>query len=53
MFMAHVKNGFFMNWFGKQQGEGIEYFLLILGLALALVVSGGGRWSVDRAINKN
>jgi putative oxidoreductase len=53
MFMVHVKNGFFMNWFGKQQGEGIEYFLLILGLALALVVSGGGRWSVDRAINKN
>jgi putative oxidoreductase len=53
MFMVHVKNGFFMNWFGKQQGEGIEYFLLILGLALALVVSGGGRRSVDRAINKN
>lgn len=53
MFMVHVKNGFFMNWFGKQQGEGIEYFLLVLGLALALVVSGGGRWSVDRAINKN
>ena len=53
MFMAHVKNGFFMNWAGKQQGEGIEYFLLILGLALALIVSGGGRWSVDREINKN
>jgi putative oxidoreductase len=53
MFMVHVKNGFFMNWAGKQQGEGIEYFLLILGLALALIVSGGGRWSVDRAINKN
>lgn len=52
MFLVHVQNGFFMNWFGKQQGEGIEYFLLIIGLALALVVSGGGRWSVDRATIK-
>ncbi len=52
MFMVHVKNGFFMNWAGKQQGEGIEYFLLILGLALGLIVAGGGRWSVDRAITK-
>ncbi len=52
MFMAHVQYGFFMNWFGQQKGEGIEYFLLIIGLALALVISGGGRWSVDRAFNK-
>lgn len=52
MFLVHVQNGFFMNWFGKQQGEGIEYFLLIIGVAIALFVSGGGRWSVDRAITK-
>lgn len=52
MFMVHVQNGFFMNWFGTQKGEGIEYFLLIIGLALSLIISGGGRWSVDRMIRK-
>jgi putative oxidoreductase len=40
-------NGFFMNWFGNQKGEGIELFILAIGLALALVVTGGGKWSVD------
>ncbi len=40
-------NGFFMNWFGQQKGEGIELFLLAIGMALALVVLGGGRWSAD------
>ena len=52
MFMAHVSNGFFMNWSGAQKGEGIEYFLLIIGIALAQVISGGGRWSADGAIRK-
>ena len=23
--MVHLPHGFFMNWFGKQQGEGYEY----------------------------
>lgn len=40
-------NGFFMNWFGNQKGEGIEFFLLAIGIASALVITGGGRWSVD------
>ena len=52
MLMVHIHNGFFMNWFGTQKGEGIEYFLLVIGLALALIVSGGGRWSVDRTLGK-
>jgi putative oxidoreductase len=52
MLMVHAKNGFFMNWYGKQEGEGIEYFLLLLGLVFALIVAGGGRWSVDHAIGK-
>jgi putative oxidoreductase len=43
-------NGFFMNWFGNQKGEGIEYVLLIFGIVLALIVGGAGRFSVDRAI---
>lgn len=40
-------NGFFMNWFGNQEGEGIEFFLLAIGVALALVVTGGGKFSAD------
>jgi putative oxidoreductase len=43
-------NGFFMNWYGTQKGEGIEYVLLIFGMVLALIVGGAGRFSVDRVI---
>ena len=41
-----------MNWQGNQQGEGYEYHLLALGLVLALIIGGGGKWSVDRAISQ-
>lgn len=47
---VHGKVGFFMNWFGQQQGEGYEYHLLVLGIALALMIRGGGRFSVDGAL---
>ena len=53
IFIAHIQNGFFMNWFGNQQGEGFEYHLLVIGLCLALVVNGSGRMSVDRVIGCN
>jgi len=47
IFMAHLPNGFFMNWSGSQAGEGIEYHLLVLGMSAALVVGGGGLLSID------
>jgi putative oxidoreductase len=47
---AHLQHGFFMNWFGKQQGEGYEYHLLVIGMSLALLVTGAGKWSVDKVI---
>lgn len=47
---SHLQNGFFMNWFGKQQGEGYEYYLLVIGMSLALLVTGAGKWSVDKVI---
>ncbi|MBD5782092.1 DoxX family protein [Pelagicoccus sp. NFK12] len=53
MFMGHTANGFFMNWYGNQAGEGFEYHLLTIGLALIGVVSGGGALSVDKAISKS
>ncbi len=50
--LVHLPHGFFMNWFGQQQGEGYEYHLLVIGIAAALVVSGGGKWSVDRELTE-
>jgi putative oxidoreductase len=47
MVTVHLPNGFFMNWGGAQAGEGFEYHLLALALALPLVVKGGGAASVD------
>jgi putative oxidoreductase len=45
---SHLDNGFFMNWFGAQKGEGYEYHLLVLGMSLALLIKGAGKWSIDR-----
>lgn len=47
---VHLPNGFFMNWGGKQGGEGIEYHILVIAMALVLVIWGGGAASVDRGI---
>ncbi|WP_421889791.1 DoxX family protein [Marinoscillum sp.] len=49
---SHWENGFFMNWYGNQAGEGYEYFLLWIGMALALVYSGAGRYSFDRLMSR-
>ncbi len=53
MTKVHLANGFFMNWNGNQKGEGIEFFLLLMGLALVLVITGGGKWSIDAVLNKD
>ena len=50
--LVHWPNGFFMNWFGKQQGEGYEYHLLVLAICAVLTFTGAGKWSVDGAIAK-
>lgn len=50
---SHVQHGFFMNWFGQQKGEGIEFFILALGLALIVILKGAGKFSVDRTLIKS
>ena len=50
IYLVHGQHGFFMNWFGRQSGEGFEYHLLAIGLALALFIHGGGKWSLDQRI---
>ena len=49
---VHIPNGFFMNWLGKNAGEGFEYHLLVIGMSIPLLISGGGKYSVDGLINK-
>jgi putative oxidoreductase len=49
---VHWPQGFFMNWFGQQTGEGFEYHLLVIGMGLSLLVTGAGKWSVDHVIGK-
>lgn len=50
--MVHSKFGFFMNWAGNQKGEGFEYHILALGLAMIVLIYGGGWGSVDGWIAK-
>jgi putative oxidoreductase len=47
---VHWANGFFMNWSGTQAGEGFEYHLLVLAIAIVLIVRGSGAWSLDRLL---
>lgn len=55
MIVAPFANGlyprFFMNWTGRQAGEGYEYHLLALALIVAVLVRGAGAWSVDRVLS--
>ena len=47
---THLNNGFFMNWAGNQKGEGYEFHLLLIGLALAIIINGSGKFSADEKI---
>lgn len=49
---VHLSNGFFMNWYGNQKGEGFEYHLLALGLAVIVMIQGSGAFSLDRLLKK-
>jgi putative oxidoreductase len=51
VFTVHLPNGFFMNWMGNQKGEGFEYHLLAIGMALAIIVKGSGAFSIDRSMS--
>jgi putative oxidoreductase len=43
---------FFMDWFRSQKTEGMEFFLLIIGMAISLIYSGAGRFSIDAQLEK-
>jgi putative oxidoreductase len=50
---VHAQNGLFMNWQGNQRGEGYEYHLLALTMAILLMVRGAGAGSVDGALSSS
>jgi putative oxidoreductase len=50
---VHIKFGFFMNWYGQQKGEGFEFHLLAIALAVLILVRGAGALSLDRLISEN
>jgi putative oxidoreductase len=53
LFLVHLPNGFFMNWSGQQKGEGIEFFFLAIGIAVAIMIRGSGAFSIDRILSKD
>ena len=52
IFLVHLPNGFFMNWYGNQKGEGFEYHLLTIAVAATLLLRGSGPFSADRALSQ-
>jgi len=53
VWLVHFKLGFFINWSGTKTGEGYEYHLLAIAVALVLIVKGSGALSIDRALSKS
>jgi putative oxidoreductase len=49
IYFSHIKDGFFMNYFGQLPAgrEGYEYNLVLIGIALVLFIAGAGRYSLD------
>jgi putative oxidoreductase len=47
---VHARNGWFMNWSGRQSGEGFEYHLLMIALLLITLIAGPGRHSLARVL---
>ncbi len=50
-FLLHAPDSTLMAWFvNNQNGMGLEYHVLVIAITVVLMVRGGGKWSVDRAI---
>ena len=51
IYKVHWAHGFFMNAnCVSGRGHGIEFTLALLGMAVYLMVAGGGKWCIDRLI---
>jgi putative oxidoreductase len=53
IYKVHWVHGFFLNMSCiPGRGHGIEYNIALLGIALYLMIAGGGRWCLDRLVFK-
>lgn len=52
MWLVALPYGLFINWSGRQKGEGIEYHLLAIGATVAIMILGGGSLSVDLGLSR-
>lgn len=51
IYKVHWAHGFFLNMSCTTgRGHGIEYNMALLGIALYLIIAGGGRWCLDRLV---
>lgn len=46
-FLVHLQNGFFLNWGGRQKGEGIEFHILAIAMLIFTIIKGAGAASLD------
>lgn len=54
MYKIHWANGFFLNMQCLPgSGHGIEFNVALLGMALYLMIAGGGQWCLDRLVFKS
>lgn len=47
---VHYQYGYFLNWHGTMQGEGMQFNLLMIGVCLVTIILGSGKYSLDRKI---
>jgi putative oxidoreductase len=53
IYKIHWAHGFFLNMSCiPGRGHGIEYNIALLGIAMYLMIAGGGRWCLDRLVFK-
>jgi putative oxidoreductase len=52
IFTMHGSNGFFMNWGGNLSGEGYEFHLLIIGLAVIVSINETRAYAFNRYLPK-
>jgi len=41
-----------MNWYGVNKGEGFEFHILAIGLALVVMIGGAGKASIDAFLSR-
>jgi putative oxidoreductase len=51
--LIHIHYGFFANWNGGQKGEGFEFHILAVAIALFVMIKGAGAFSLDRLLSKS